>query len=124
MEPYKGMCLETAGNFDYMFVVAPVVGGNHVPCLYFDYHPFLFASFALRVLASIICIIIIPWFSASTSSSPTTGPMGAIPKIILTVITITILTLLGSWVIVTFITSPILSLWIPLFGGSCILCRV
>ena len=105
--PYKGMCLEMAGNFDYIFVVAPV---------YFDYHPF-----ALRVLASLTCIITIPWFPALTSSSPTTGPMGAIPKIILTVITITILTLSGSWVIVAFITSPILSLWIPLFGGSCIL---
>ena len=77
----------------------------------------------LRVLASVTCIIIIPWFVASTTSFPTTGPMGAIPKIILMVITITSLTLSGSWVIVTFITSPILSLWIPLFGGSCILCR-
>ena len=50
VEPYKGMCLEMAGNFDYMFVVAPVVGCNHVPCLYFDYHPFLFVSFALESL--------------------------------------------------------------------------
>ena len=48
VDPYKGMCLEMAGNFDYMFVVAPVVGCNQIPCLYFDYHPFLFVSFALE----------------------------------------------------------------------------
>ena len=50
VEPYKGMWLEMAGNFDYMFVVAHVVGCNHIPCPYFDYHPFLFVSFALESL--------------------------------------------------------------------------
>ena len=50
VEPYKDMRLEMAGNFEYMFVVALVVGCNHVPCLYFDYHPFLFESFALENL--------------------------------------------------------------------------